>query len=623
MRLALSGIVGLACLLALSVGIPQAKSEAQGPDTATTRIVERQTPTACDDAARAMGIDPGNAECPNAAEPPPGTEVPDPVDHGSYRLVPDNWQGSLAYEDRPDMYEGGKVTNDLAEIEASSLHAAPTLLPDGYRLSAWSTNGEDSEHVVDLTYTGPGAPIHVSRVRRFTWPRELIMPTGATYTVFEKIELRGLSGTLYYPEPGSRFGSPLTVLSFADGDIETNVYGERVEPAVVVGIAESIPCASCQDGAVAMREIVSFSAGGSGGASQARSSVPVAAAGATTASAPLDEYRVLEGLELSKVVITSWWNHPPSFEYPLDLDKPGGGSGNIPVNFVGYPWNGSQPLHVVAEEYSLSTSCTGRYIRLIDSNGVDLGRLMYVHLQSQIAVGASWNTNTLGYTIQPLGTVATSQPCTSWTGEHLHQGQETSAAAIAYNDQLPGVGGFIEPTSDAFNKWLHKVTSTVSTGIARDHITDANGDGYSEADELTAANCGYGCANFRAFGTAETATCKDANRNCGTPGAPATEYVAARNAPPPANGYGCLRTLDTVGPLKTVNLARADIDLDGSVSILDLSKVGGWMGNPVDPSSSDPRWEGNLDGDGAISILDLSAMASNFYRSVAGNCKVE
>ena len=40
-------------------------------------------------------------------------------------------------------------------------------------------------------------------------------------------------------------------------------------------------------------------------------------------------------------------------------------------------------------------------------------------------------------------------------------------------------------------------------------------------------------------------------------------------------------------------------------------------------NSYDDLQQGNLDGDGSITILDLSAMASNFGRSVASNCKVE
>ena len=45
--------------------------------------------------------------------------------------------------------------------------------------------------------------------------------------------------------------------------------------------------------------------------------------------------------------------------------------------------------------------------------------------------------------------------------------------------------------------------------------------------------------------------------------------------------------------------------------------------NTINVSTADPRWEGDMDADGVITILDLVAMASNFGRSVANNCKIE
>lgn len=125
------------------------------------------------------------------------------------------------------------------------------------------------------------------------------------------------------------------------------------------------------------------------------------------------------------------------------------------------------------------------------------------------------------------------------------------------------------------------------------------------------------------LGIAATRTCKDAGRNCGVPNPPFDESGPKRTAPPPASGYGCSVTLDTVGSLKTTVLAKSDVDLDGLVSNLDNSKVASWFGNQINADPADPRWEGNMDGDTSISILDLSAMASNFGRSVAGNCRVE
>jgi len=158
----------------------------------------------------------------------------------------------------------------------------------------------------------------------------------------------------------------------------------------------------------------------------------------------------------------------------------------------------------------------------------------------------------------------------------------------------------------------------------RDHKTDANGDGYSAADEITIAGCGLtSCSSIITFGTSETNTCKDYGRNCGKPNPPADESGPARIAPPPANGYGCSVTLDTVGPKTTSKLAQSDIDLDGTVSILDLNKVSGWYTNAINASPQDPRWEGDMDGDGVISILDLTAISANYGRSVADNCKIE
>ncbi len=164
--------------------------------------------------------------------------------------------------------------------------------------------------------------------------------------------------------------------------------------------------------------------------------------------------------------------------------------------------------------------------------------------------------------------------------------------------------------------------------VSRDHKSDANGDGYSDADEGTPANCSVtSCTSILTSGgslngaTAETASCRSADRNCGT-GASGTwdPLTRAKNSVGGA-GTGCLKTLDEVGSLKTINLARSDVDLDGVDSILDLSKIAGWFGNDVG-DQTDPRWEGNLDGDGAISILDLSVAAANFGRNVNGDCAI-
>jgi sugar lactone lactonase YvrE len=208
------------------------------------------------------------------------------------------------------------------------------------------------------------------------------------------------------------------------------------------------------------------------------------------------------------------------------------------------------------------------------------------------------------------------------TGTCAYAGDGGPATSASLNDPhgLALDGGSNVYVADSGNNRIRLVV-----GVPwRDHKTDANGDGYSAADEATIANCGAAsCSGIRTWGTSETKTCKDPGANCGSPGPPADDSVPVREGPPPADGYGCEVTLDTVGPKKTTKLAQSDIDLDGTVSILDLSKVATWFGDSINASAADPRWEGDFDGDGHISILDLSAMAANFGRSVANDCKIE
>ncbi len=155
-------------------------------------------------------------------------------------------------------------------------------------------------------------------------------------------------------------------------------------------------------------------------------------------------------------------------------------------------------------------------------------------------------------------------------------------------------------------------------GLAtRDHRGDANGDGYSDADEGSPANCGVAsCASLTTYGTTETASCNDAGRNCGTI---AASPLGAPRLTGGGVGLGCWRSVDSSGALRTTLLAKSDVDLDGVVSILDIAGVASWFGDHIG-DSNDPRWEGNMDGDRVISILDLAGMASNFGRNVSAGC---
>jgi hypothetical protein len=126
---------------------------------------------------------------------------------------------------------------------------------------------------------------------------------------------------------------------------------------------------------------------------------------------------------------------------------------------------------------------------------------------------------------------------------------------------------------------------------AQDHQGDANGDGYSDADELTPVGPPSCTGAFPPSGGLGLSGLSSPSINAPCPGRPP--------------GSPAART------------ARADVDLDGQISIIDLSIVAAHFlesANPAD--ATDIRWEFDQDGDGQMTIIDLSIMAGMFLQSV-------
>ena len=122
----------------------------------------------------------------------------------------------------------------------------------------------------------------------------------------------------------------------------------------------------------------------------------------------------------------------------------------------------------------------------------------------------------------------------------------------------------------------------------QDHASDDNHDGYSDADEFT------------------------------PPGSP-----PCMDALPMTGGYGTDPTAGCPGrawdgtgtPPDAVLRARSDIDLDGSVTIVDLSiAAGAFLHTVNDPA--DVTNEMDVDQDQQITIVDLSIMAGYFLNAV-------
>ncbi len=124
----------------------------------------------------------------------------------------------------------------------------------------------------------------------------------------------------------------------------------------------------------------------------------------------------------------------------------------------------------------------------------------------------------------------------------------------------------------------------------QDHKDDTNGDGYSNADQMTPPGmptCTGAFPPMGGLGTDPFASCP--GRNLG--GTPAQMAAAMK--------------------------AKADVDLDGQITIIDLSIVAGHFlesANPAD--ATDVHWEYDQDGDGQMTIIDLSIMAGMFLQPV-------
>ena len=119
----------------------------------------------------------------------------------------------------------------------------------------------------------------------------------------------------------------------------------------------------------------------------------------------------------------------------------------------------------------------------------------------------------------------------------------------------------------------------------QDHGGDVNGDGYSDSDELTAHGAKTCVGQFPASG------------GLGLSGLSST----AIDVPCPGRLPGSAGAKN----------ARADIDLDGKVTILDISSAAGNFNKQV-AGPYDRRAESDQDGDHQITILDISTMASVF-----------
>lgn len=478
----------IAAVLVVAQGaspVPPLPVSAQGVE----RTEFRHAPPSCEEIVNSPQWKGKSVNC---IESPPATYDP-PRLHGEYRLYPGSYVGPLTYEDRPDNAPPGVVSDELEAIRTSSLYVEPAWLPEGYALSSINTNGYDSEHVILTEYAGPGDPIHINRIRRATWPIDIIYADGESDTVFETPTIAGKEAVLQYEKAGSSWADSefSLILSFVEGDVETIVYGAGLDPNTATQIALSLIC-----GVDCVAEPPA-EAGGTGGSSadiatgKTGTGTPATAAPGTPAAIPyaLAEHRVISGLgwDLTSVQVSNPWHGfdyaPGAEEAALDLQHPAGGGAHtagLPVLVKTWRAAGTGQIKFKAINYRIATTCDGFYVEVKGGADNYLGRLTYVHLQNQQPFDMVWYSEPGAWTLRYLGDVAASQvyPCPySYEGAHLHQGQryETLPSHISYNSAL---GGTIYPASDPVNNWMHRVSWTDPDPI------DSDGDGCSDQEEL-------------------------------------------------------------------------------------------------------------------------------------------
>jgi len=484
-RVLLLGIVTCA-VFAIGQG-PHFAGSAPAAAQPTERVEFREAPPSCAQAIKDLHLE---GQAVNCEEPPPPTYDP-PQMHGPYRLIAPTYVGPLTYRDDPaPAFPVGVVSEDREVVQRSPLYRPPAWLPQGYAPETLMTGDTGSEDALGALYSGPGEPVWITWVRRYTRPIDVILPNPDSVLMFEPVTVDGKPGILWYPKTGSSVASGLTTsLSYMEGDVEITVMGEELDPETAKGIALSIACgAACMPSGP--------SGLGVGDASQAQSAdsspSPAGSGGDTLTTVPPTEYRILAGLATASDTVNVSYQDDPNNPYwhgfsygeaALDLTDPDGNTDQRWVYFLTYQYSGTAWLTATTVDHHnppnpSGTHCTGRDVLLRVYGGLDeaVGHLTYVHLTNQRPAGDAWAINGTqgGWTVRTLGQPVTWQESgCDFHGTHLHQGLKLPSSLMTYNTALPNPGAVINPVSDYDNNWMF---NAVLAG-------DSDGDGCSDSQE--------------------------------------------------------------------------------------------------------------------------------------------
>jgi hypothetical protein len=194
-------------------------------------------------------------------------------------------------------------------------------MPQGYGLETLRTGNTGSEDALGALYAGPGQPVSITWLRHYTQPIDVILPSPDSVLTFEATTVDGKPGILWYPKSGSAAAPGLTTsLSYMEGDVETTVMGEELDPKTAKAIALSIAC-----GAACAASEPGGAAGGAVAQAQSTHSAPTpgASGAGTLTDVPPTDYRILAGLSTaSDVDDVSYHEEVGAYWHGLDYGQP-------------------------------------------------------------------------------------------------------------------------------------------------------------------------------------------------------------------------------------------------------------------------------------------------------------
>jgi hypothetical protein len=173
----------------------------------------------------------------------------------------------------------------------------------------------------------------------------------------------------------------------------------------------------------------------------------------SSAVALAGDHGYISGMEDECADIYQGWHDDETGAFDgLDLVRcPGETTGGTPVYYQSYGWSGSTTLYPTSH----NGACPGTDIEVYSySAGAFLGEVHYVQINvAQGVIGSEFGAGP-GWTWSYLGTIHSTQPCSYWTGAHLHQsGTRDSSCYPCWekNTSLP------DPITWVWDYWLNAV----------------------------------------------------------------------------------------------------------------------------------------------------------------------